>query len=74
MATVVTGDHLAVIIPILNCRNPYVTGHHSDRSALCNLPLDHAEATDLSTSEPERVRKLAAEMRRLYQSVNGREP
>jgi len=45
-----------------------------DRFALYNLARDRGEATDLATSEPERVRKMAAAMRHLYQSVNGREP
>lgn len=45
-----------------------------DRFALYNLAKDRSEAVDLAASEPERVRKMAAEMRRLYQGVNGREP
>lgn len=45
-----------------------------DRFALYNLARDRAEAADLASSEPERVRKLGTEMRRLYREVNGRDP
>jgi len=45
-----------------------------DRFALYNLVRDRGETTDLSRSKPERVRKMATEMRRRYQEINQRAP
>lgn len=45
-----------------------------DQFALYNVAQDKGETTDLATAEPERVRKMAEEMRRRFRDVNGREP
>lgn len=45
-----------------------------DQFALYDLAQDRGETTDLSTSQPERVRKMAAETRRLYREINGQDP
>jgi arylsulfatase A len=41
-----------------------------DQFALYNLEKDREETRDLAASEPERVRRMSAEMRRLHQEIN----
>jgi len=45
-----------------------------DRFALYNLEADPGEKQDLSAAHPDRVERLAGEMRRLYHEINGRMP